>query len=83
MSKQYKAAIEAQQYTPKLIAGVCGNCTHMKCDMELPAWMQRQPGVWEDKYKVAKNLRCGIGGFPVKKSGSCCEHAFAVEPASA
>ena len=83
MSKKHEAAIEAQQYTPKFVAGVCGNCTHMRLDLELPAWMQKQPGVWDDKYKLEKNHRCGIGGFPVKKLGSCCEHAFAGEPASA
>jgi hypothetical protein len=77
MSKKHQAAMEAQQYTPKFIAGVCGNCTHMTFDMELPAWMQEQAGVWDDKYKIEKNHRCGIGGFPVKKLGSCCEHAFA------
>ena len=80
MSKKHEAAIERQQYTPKLIAGVCGNCAHMLCDMELPAWMQKQPGVWGDEYKQEKSHRCGIGGFPVKKLGSCCEHAFAGAP---
>jgi hypothetical protein len=83
MSKNYSEAIEAQQYTPKFIAGVCGNCTHMERDKELPAWMQKQPGVWDDKYKLEKNHRCGIGGFPVKKLGSCSEHAFRVEEAGA
>ena len=80
MSKKNAAAIEAQQYTPKLIAGICGNCAHRTFDMELPAWMQKQPGVWDDKYKLEANQRCGIGGFPVKKLGSCSKHAFAGAP---
>jgi hypothetical protein len=76
VSKKHEAAIERQQYTPKLIPGTCSNCANMAFDMLLPAWMAAQPGVWEDKYKEAKNLRCRIGGFPVKKLGSCAEHAF-------
>lgn len=83
MSKKHEAAIEAQQYTPRFIAGICGNCAHRVADMALPAWMQKQPGVWDvEKYGVENN-RCGIGGFHVKKLGSCCEHAFAGAPVSA
>ena len=80
MSKKHEAAIEAQQYTPRFIAGICGNCAHRVADMAL---MQKQPGVWDvEKYGVENN-RCGIGGFHVKKLGSCCEHAFAGAPVSA
>jgi len=79
MSKKSQEAIERQQYTPKFIAGVCGNCAYMKVDLELPAWMKKQPGVWGDEFRQEKNHRCAIGGFSVKKLGSCAEHAFSGE----
>lgn len=80
MSKKHDAAIEAQQYTPRLIAGVCGNCTHRVATMNLPLWMRGQPKYTPEKHGVESNI-CGIGGFPVKKLGSCCEHAFAGDAA--
>ncbi len=80
MSKKHAAAIERQRYTPKLIAGVCGNCAHMRFDMELPFWMQQSVHKCGDEHKQEKNHRCAIGGFPVKKLGSCAEHAFAAQP---
>jgi hypothetical protein len=78
MSKQSDAK-ERQMYTPKFVPMTCSNCAHMKCDMELPAWMGKQPGVWDDKYKLEKNHRCGLGGFAVKKMGSCNEHTYCEE----
>ena len=75
MSKKYESAIATQQYTPKSIPPVCGNCSNMKFDMELPKWMQLDPDDWDDSCKRATNLRCGIGGFRVKKQGSCAEYA--------
>lgn len=83
MSKKHEAAIEAQKYTPKFIAGVCGNCAYRIATKTLPTWMQKQPGVWDVETYVVESSRCGVGGFPVKKLGSCCEHAFAGEVASA
>ena len=82
MSKKHEAAIERQQYTPKFQAGVCGNCAHRVVTLVLPAWMRGQTGYTLDKHGQEGNS-CGIGDFPVKKLGSCCEHAFAGEPASA
>ena len=71
----HKAAIKNQQYTPKLKVGVCGNCAHRVATKTLPAWMQKQTekqtGEWDvDVYGVESNS-CGIGGFQVKKLGSC------------
>jgi hypothetical protein len=81
MSKQSEAK-ERQQYTPKLIPGVCGNCAQMTCKKRLPAWMERDKKSWDGKpftveeHGVVKDMRCGIGGFAVKKTGSCSEHCF-------
>ena len=83
MKKSHQDAIDRQHYTPKFVPGVCGNCVHMRCDLELPAWMKRQSRVWDDKYKQEKNHRCNIGHFPVKKNGSCAEHAFLDQVGSA
>ena len=82
MSKKHEAAIEAQQYTPKFQAGVCWNCAHRVETRVLPLWMCGQPHYTPETHGVEKNA-CGIGGFPVKKLGSCCEHAFAGPPVSA
>lgn len=82
MSKKHEAAIEAQQYTPRFIAGVCGNCVHRVAKMTLPLWMHGQPHYTPETHGVESN-KCGLGGFPVKKLGSCCEHAFAGAPVSA
>ena len=77
MSKT-KQAMERQQYTPKLIPGTCGNCAHLVFKMELQTWMLSAPaGTYGDEHKVMKQMRCCIGGFAVKKLGSCAEHAFA------
>ena len=80
MANKHDAAIERQQYTPKLIAGTCGNCTHRKAVTVLPAWMRGNPEYTPETHGVESNT-CGIGGFPVKKLGSCCEHAFEAESA--
>lgn len=84
MSKQSEAK-ERQQYTPKFIAGTCGNCFHFACEIALPAWMARQNYVamgegkvlpWNIKeYGQEGNRRCTLGGFAVKKAGSCTEWA--------
>lgn len=72
MSKQSEAKV-AQGYIDKAIPQTCGTCVHMQLDLELPKWMQKQGGsaVWDDKYKQETNLRCGIGGFAIKKMGTC------------
>lgn len=70
MSRQSDAK-ERQQYTPKLIAGVCCNCNHYVSKKST------REGVFGGTYTDESNKRCGIGGFAVKKLGSCAEHAFA------
>lgn len=81
MSKKSKQAEakERQQYTDKLIPGVCGNCAH--CD---PVMGERlayiDQGCWSKGthlVPVQVSQTCVKGGFNVKKMGSCAEHAFA------
>lgn len=75
MSKQSEAKA-SQNYIPK--AHNCGDCANLKMDLVLPAWMREQnakePGRWGDDRACEKNIRCGIGGFVVKKMGSCGQH---------
>jgi hypothetical protein len=85
MSKKHEAAIERQQYTPKLIAGTCGNCAHV-VDVTGQRLVYVDPSNYGKGTRMAAVVvgqKCGLGGFPVKKLGSCCEHAFAGEPESA
>lgn len=87
MSKQSEAK-QAQGYTDKPLVRSCGNCEHFKTERALPAWMARDKAAGRKAWNgreysleldgVAKNLRCGIGGFAVKKLG-CCDHFQAVE----
>jgi len=75
MSQQSDAK-KAQDYVDKHQPGVCGRCVHMTRESVLPAWMAEQNKVVSDKWNVAtygveKNRRCTIGGFAVKKMGSC------------
>ena len=65
MSKQSEAKIR-QDYTPKLIPQVCSNCASYKCDST------KHEHAFGSYVKVS-NQRCGIGGFAVKKTGSCAE----------
>ena len=85
MSKQSDAK-ERQQYTPKFIPNVCGNCAHFAFDIQLPDWMRRQnesgerEGKGKSRWDIAeygqeRNKRCTLGGFAVKKTGSCAEWA--------
>ena len=78
MNKKYEIAINAQQYTPKLISGTCSNCTHV-----VQVWGDRlmfvnphQMMEGTEMKSVEVGQKCGIGGFAVKKLGSCAEHAF-------
>ncbi len=67
MSKQSDAKA-AQHYSPKTVPQTCMNCVSFTFDRV----QTRQPsmfcpnGRWEDK-----NIRCSLGGFAVKKMGTC------------
>jgi hypothetical protein len=66
VSKQSEAK-QQQGYVPKAVPQTCGNCAHFLSDFirQPPAF--GSPNGWEEE----KNLRCGIGGFAVKKMGAC------------
>lgn len=81
MSKQSEAKV-AQGYTPK--SPTCADCKHLKFDMVPPKWMvdhnerikSGTASAWQTPYDLEKNShprkhRCGMGGFAVKKQGSC------------
>lgn len=74
MSKQSEAKA-AQGYIDKAIPKTCGNCANFVYEMALPDWMrvqnQGEPGKWGDVHKQEQNKRCGLGGFAVKKMGTC------------
>lgn len=75
MSKVSEAK-KAQEYTPKHQPGVCGRCKYMTFEVQLPDWMEEKNKANPGRYTVAeygieKNRRCAVGGFTVKKMGSC------------
>lgn len=64
MSKQSDAKV-AQGYEAKPAARTCGNCAHFASDkVERVGYMG---GIFIDE----KNIRCGLGGFAVKKMAVC------------
>ena len=72
MSKQSKAKVD-QDYVPKAIpqaCGVCRNCAPVMGEV------LRYKDPWrssEGTHKVSEQVsqKCGIGGFAVKKMGTC------------
>jgi len=62
MSKQSDAK-KRQGYSPKAAQRVCMTCCYFQSDLE-----EQTNG-----YMMEKNLRCGLGGFAVKKMGLCNE----------
>jgi hypothetical protein len=76
MSKQSEAK-KKQDYVPKAIPQTCGNCGNLE---QTPYYYSvetndRIEGLNPDESKYAltyyDNLRCGIGGFAVRKMGTC------------
>lgn len=66
MSKQSEVKA-AQGYVAKPVPKTCANCHHFKYESGLiNTWMGK------DYYKKT-NLRCGLGGFAVKKMATCNE----------
>lgn len=68
MSKQSEAK-EKQGYTPKAVPRTCQNCSSFAFDMV----QTKKATEWREAYFEDKNLRCEIGGFAVKKMGTCNE----------
>ena len=65
MSKQ-QTAKEKQGYNPKPVFPMCSNCKHYSMQPETTNW----------GYTRETNIRCGIGGFAIKKQGTCNSHDF-------
>jgi len=65
MSKQSQAKL-AQGYEQKPIPKTCANCIHFKSDKEVI-----KSAYSSNQYTKESNLRCGIGGFAVKKMATC------------
>jgi hypothetical protein len=62
MSK--KADLKTEQgYDPKPTFAMCSNCKNFKSDKIRNQWGYEE-----------KNIRCGLGGFAVKKQGTCKMH---------
>lgn len=79
MSKQSDAK-EKQNYQEKPVVAKCSNCRHLLQDLhhfrsgvriegENPDTRLYQTGYGGPTY--SDNLRCGIGGFAVKKTATC------------
>ena len=65
MNKQSEAK-EKQQYQASPTFPMCSNCIHFRSDKI------------ENKYHFfeEKNIHCDIGGFAIKKQGTCNLHEF-------
>ncbi len=72
MSKQSEAK-KRQNYNPKPEYDICSNCDHYAGEME---FQKGAFGGWEKEI----NKSCKIGGFVVKKQGTCSEHTFITKP---
>ncbi len=55
---------EQQGYEPKPTFPMCSNCQHFRSDKVMNQW----------KYEEEKNIRCRLGGFAIKKQGTCNKH---------
>ena len=73
MSKQSEAK-KVQNYTPKASPAYCSNCQHYASEKEI------KQSTWSgDKWEQEKNIRCGIGGFAIKKQGVCDLHVRVID----
>ena len=75
MNKQSKAK-ESQGYVAKATPRTCQNCVNFSFDrvQTVEPTTYNPNGWWADK-----NLRCKIGGFVVKKMGTCNEFKLKCE----
>lgn len=67
MSKQSEAK-EKQGYVPKMKPNACMNCRFFKFDKGF-----HNQDLYGERFPKVMNLRCGLGGFAVKKMGTCKE----------
>lgn len=69
MSKQSEAK-SSQKYDPKPTHAVCANCAHYTSDKSSTI------GWGGQIFEGERCLRCVLGGFAVKKGGTCSMHEF-------
>lgn len=74
MNKKAQAK-ESQFYRAKPKFPMCSNCKHFEMDVI-------EKNSYGTIYNVESNLRCGLGGFAVKKQATCGEHSFMPEVAT-
>jgi len=67
MSNQSKAK-EKQGYVPKMTPKACMHCASFRLDIGYT-----DPETYGKSYPKEMNLHCSIGGFAVKKMGTCNE----------
>jgi hypothetical protein len=87
MSKQSEAKAH-QGYDPKPVPNTCANCGHFATTRELPKWevkrnREESAAGHRPRYTIAIHgvevkPRCTLGGFAVRKSGTCNEFASKV-----
>lgn len=75
MSAQAKAK-EAQGYEDKPEPSICSACRHFASEKILPKWMQGNTSFSGRAYTAEIDgregkIRCGLGGFAVKKTATC------------
>lgn len=70
MTKQSKAKAD-QGYVPKAVPQVCGNCANFASDFVRVSQFY--------DCQVEKNKRCTLGGFAVKKMGTCDKFRMSLE----
>lgn len=66
MASKQQIAKEQQGYNPKPLPSVCMNCAEYRSDKGVSR------GTFGD-FKWERNIRCGLGGFAVKKTATCNE----------
>lgn len=68
MSKVSEAK-KAQNYYATPDRAICSTCKHYTSDQVVSSW--------NNKVLLEKNIRCGVGGFAIKKKATCSSHEFA------
>lgn len=58
-------------YQPKPVFEICSKCKHIRID--------KVAAPWNKNVILEKNVRCVLGGFAVKKQGTCDEHEFLID----
>lgn len=72
MSAQSKAK-ESQGYVPKAVPSVCSNCRYFQADyVDVNEKFHKGDATSLIRpFFEHRNMRCGIGGFAIKKMGVC------------